>query len=150
MARPAKSTSAKTGTITKDEERLRKLSEARLKCGDDKLTPPEYLTDSQKEIFEYIQTELKAAEILGNLDIFILENAAIILDRLHEIEEMINNDFSLIQEASFISTRDKFRKEWFRICNELCLSPQARAKLSIQNVKALKEDEDPLIELLNG
>ena len=149
MARPAKSTGSKTGAITKDEERLRKLSEARLKCGDDKLTPPDYLTDSQREIFDYIQTELKSAEILGNLDIFILENAAIILDRLHEIEMQINNDFSLITDSSFISTRDKFRKEWFRICNELCLSPQARAKLSIQNVKALKEEEDPLMEILN-
>jgi len=149
MGRPSKAANASTGKISKDEERLRKLSEARLKCGDDKLTPPDYLTDSQKEIFEYIQTELKAAEILGNLDIFVLENAAIILDHLHDIEDMINKDFSLIQEASLINTRDKFRKEWFRICNELCLSPQARAKLSIQNVKALKEEEDPLLEILN-
>jgi len=149
MGRPSKARNASTGKISKDEERLRKLSEARLKCGDDKLTPPDYLTDSQKEIFEYIQTELKAAEILGNLDIFVLENAAIILDHLHDIEDMINKDFSLIQEASLINTRDKFRKEWFRICNELCLSPQARAKLSIQNVKALKEEEDPLLEILN-
>ena len=150
MARPSKAASVSTGKIGKDEERLRKLSEARLKCGDDKLTPPDYLTDSQKEIFDYIQTELKSAEILGNLDIFILENAAIILDRLHDIEEQINNDVSLITDASLITTRDKFRKEWFRICNELCLSPQARAKLSIQNVKALKEEEDPYLALING
>lgn len=149
MARPAKALETTSHHHTKDEERLRKLSESRLKCGDDKLTPPDYLTDSQKEIFEYIQTELKSAEILGNLDIFMLENAAIILDRLHEIEMQINDDFSLITDSSFISTRDKFRKEWFRICNELCLSPQARAKLSIQNVKALKEEEDPLMEILN-
>jgi P27 family predicted phage terminase small subunit len=148
MARPAKSTNTKTGVITKDEERLRKLSEARLKCGDDKLTPPDYLTDSQRDIFEYIQTELKSAEILGNLDIFVLVNASVAIDRMISIEKQIENDPALLFETKVMSARDKYSKDFFRCCNELCLSPQARAKLSIQNVKALKEEEDPLMEIL--
>jgi P27 family predicted phage terminase small subunit len=150
MARPAKATSTKTGAITKDEERLRKLSEARLKCGDDKLTPPDYLTDSQREIFEYIQTELKSAEILGNLDIFVLSNAAIAIDRMQSIEKQIDDDPKLLLESKVMSARDKYSKDFFRCCNELCLSPQARAKLSIQNVAALKEEEDPYLALING
>ena len=150
MARPAKATSTKTGAITKDEERLRKLSEARLKCGDDKLTPPDYLTDSQREIFEYIQTELKSAEILGNLDIFVLSNAAIAIDRMRSIEKQIDDNPTLLLESKVMSARDKYSKDFFRCCNELCLSPQARAKLSIQNVAALKEEEDPYLALING
>ena len=148
MARPSKAMSASTGKISKDEERLRRLSEARLKCGDDKLTPPDYLTDSQREIFAYIQTELKSAEILGNLDLFVLTNAAIAIDRMISIEKQIEDDPTLLLETKVMSARDKYSKDFFRCCNELCLSPQARAKLSIQNVKALKEEEDPLMEIL--
>ena len=150
MARPAKATNTKTGAITKDEERLRKLSEARLKCGDDKLTPPSYLSESQREIFEYIQTELKSAEILGNLDVFVLSNAAIAIDRMQSIEKQIEDDPQLLLESKMMSARDKYSKDFFRCCNELCLSPQARAKLSIQNVAALKEEEDPYLALING
>ena len=54
MARPAKSIKSKTGTITKAEEKARTKVETRLRGTDDKLHPPDYLTEEQKRIFLYI------------------------------------------------------------------------------------------------
>ena len=72
MARPAKSARVKTGTITKEEEAQRLELEDKLRGKNDKLVPPLYLTESQMEIFNYIMAELQEADILGNLDLFIL------------------------------------------------------------------------------
>ena len=40
--------------------------------------------------------------------------------------------------------------EFFRICNELCLSPQARAKLANINANAEAEKVDPLLSIIRG
>ena len=47
MARPAKAVNTKTGTITKEEESIRKETESRLKGSCNRLNPPKYLTDDQ-------------------------------------------------------------------------------------------------------
>ena len=58
IARPAKSTRVKTGTITKEEEAQRLELEDKLRGKNDKLVPPLYLTESQMGIFNYIMAEL--------------------------------------------------------------------------------------------
>lgn len=149
MARPAKSIKSQTGHITNAEEELRLLTEARVKGGSEKLVAPEELTDKQKEIFNYILSELKASEILGNLDIYVLKYAAIVMDRMDYMEQEISKDPTLLFDTKFMGTKDKYSKDFFRCCNELSLSPQARAKLSISNVNALKENRNPLIDALD-
>ena len=43
-------------------------------------------------------------------------------------------------------SKEKYTKDFFRCCNELCLSPQSRAKLANLNVQA--QEEDPLMKAL--
>ncbi len=144
MARPAKSVTAKTGNTTSEKERLK--IEKKLASGNDKLVPPMYLSDAQMRIFEYITTEMNEASILGNLDVFILSQASIAIDRLQTAERQINEDSELLLVPQFRTARDMYAKEFLRCCNELCLSPQARAKISI--AVANKTPENPLSKLM--
>lgn len=90
MARPPKSIAQRTGHATKEERTRRTQTEQALRGGTDKLTPPDYLTDRQKEIFVNIVEELLPLNVLGNTDIFILRELSISLDRLETIERDIN------------------------------------------------------------
>ena len=149
MARPAKAINTKTGTITKEEEAIRMESETRLKGKSNRLTPPKFLTDDQKKIFRKIIKELKEADILGNLDVYVLTTTSIAIDRLATMEQRINEDQTLLYDTHFMQAKDKYTKDFFRCCNELSLSPQARAKLSISNVNAMKESKNPLLDALD-
>jgi P27 family predicted phage terminase small subunit len=148
MARPAKSARVKTGTITKEEEAQRLELEDKLRGKNDKLVPPLYLTESQMEIFNYIMAELQEADILGNLDLFILAQTAIAVDRLQELDRQANQDKSRLFENAFRQARAEASKEYFRCCNELCLSPQSRAKLSIAKIKP-GEKKKTIMDLIN-
>lgn len=149
MARPAKAIGTKTGAITKEEEEIRKKTETKLKGKSNRLTPPKYLTDNQKKIFRYIIKELKEADILGNLDVYVLTTAAISIDRLATMEQQINDNSSLLLDTHFMTAKDKYTKDFFRCCNELSLSPQARAKISISNVNAANNTKNPLMDALD-
>lgn len=145
MARPAKAASTRTGNMTKNEKNDRVEQENRIRGEDNALIPPDYLTNKQKSLFIYIVEQLKTAEILGNLDAFILAQAAISIDRLSYIEDSINKDAALLFDSKFMASKDKYTKDFFRCCNELSLSPQSRAKLANQFVQSKK---DPLLEAL--
>ena len=143
MARPAKTVKAKTGTITKEEEAQRLQIEDKLRGKNDKLVPPLYLTESQMAIFNYIMEELQEADILGNLDLFILAQTAIAVDRLQELDQQANQNKDRLFKNAFRQARAEASKEYFRCCNELCLSPQSRAKLSIAKVKPGEKKKRP-------
>ena len=129
MARPAKAIITQSRHNTKSDVEQRLSVETALKGDDDKLTPPERLTESQKEIFIFIVNELSKSGILGNLDIFVLENCAIAIDRLRYVEGEINKNRNLLDDGAFSKVIDRYTKIFFRCCNELSLSPQARAKI---------------------
>ena len=148
MSRPCKSVSTTVKNFTKDEMNGRLESEEALKGNKDKLVPSDRLTDDQKEIFDYIITELENAGILGNLDLFVLETACISIDRVRKIEQQINENFDLVCDTKIMGARDKYSKDFFRCCNELSLSPQSRAKMALYQTKKDKEDKDPLLKLL--
>lgn len=148
MARPAKSARVKSGTITKEEESQRLELEDKLRGCKDKLVPPLYLSDSQMDIFNYIMVELQDADILGNLDLFILAQTAIAVDRIQDLDRQANADQKLLFENAFRQARSEASKEYFRCCNELCLSPQSRAKLSIAKVKP-GDKKKTLMDLIN-
>ena len=149
MARPAKAVVTKTGTITKEEEKARTNAEQKIRGGATKLKAPSYLTPRQKKVFKFIKDSLTESQILGNLDIYILANASICIDRMQTFEEEINKDTDLLQNSTFMSARDKYSKDFFRCCNELCLSPQARAKIAIGAAKAAEPKKKTLMDILN-
>lgn len=149
MARPCKSAKVLTeSSQTKDEIEERIEFENKLKGKNDNLEPPEYLSLTQKILFEFIKSELKASEVLGNLDIYILAKCAIAIDRIQTLESKANKNAALIFNKDFISCKKTYDADFYRCCNELSLSPQSRAKLSNINLQAKANEEDPLLKIL--
>lgn len=134
MARPAKAIDTNSMKMSKEERKFRKEVETNLKGSNDKIKPQKFLTKRQKQIFKYILSNLNQ-DILSNLDLYLLNQTAITIERLESIEKIINessNDgINLSTAINLKSLRDMYSKDFFRSCNELSLSPQARAKLSI-------------------
>lgn len=145
MARPAKSAAVMSKHLTNAEKNERIENENRLKGKSDKLKPPLYLTVSQKKIFRFIVSNLEESGILSNLDNYVLAECSICIDRMQEIETKINEKPDLISDTALMSAKDKYTKAFFRYCNELCLSPQSRAKIANMTVQ---KDDNPLKELL--
>ena len=150
MARPSKSVKTMSKNLTKEEKMIRAETEEKLRGGTDKISPPKHLNARQKKIFKYIVKELEASQILGNLDVYVLSQAAIAIDRLQEIEKMINEDTTRMFDKEVLAAKDKYTKDFFRCCNELSLSPQSRAKLGNINLQVKQQQEDPLLKVLAG
>lgn len=148
MARPCKPIETQTRHNTKEEIEARKKQEEKLKGLTDKIKPPKHLNKDQKKIFKYIVDELKASGILSNLDIYVLATCSIAISRLTEIEKQINEDITNLWDKTLMSSKDKYTKDFFRCCNELSLSPQARAKIGSLALQAKEKEEDPLIKAL--
>lgn len=149
MARPCKSIEGQSRHNSKEEIEKRKETENILKGLADKVEiPPTYLTDEQKFIYTNIFEELKASQILSNLDIYILATCSIAIDRLQYIEKIINKNPKAIMNKDLMSAKDKYNKDFYRCCNELSLSPQSRAKFGSLSLKAKDESEDPVVRAL--
>lgn len=148
MARPSKSVNVINKNLLKEERKIRQETETKIRGKSDKLKPPDYLTEPQKETFNFIKRELKESELLGNLDIFILAHTATCADRLSNMEKQINNDNSLLENSSFMSTKDKYSKDLFRCCSELCLSPQSRAKIALAASKP-QQNKKSILDILS-
>lgn len=148
MARPCKPASILTDkSQTKAEIEERDKAEKNLRGKSVKLTPPKDLTAEQKKIFRKIVAVMKDSDVLGSLDVYLLRLAAVCIDRMQTIEQMVNQNPGLMLNNALMSTKDKYVKDYFRCCNELGLSPQSRAKLA--NISATKT-EDPLADILKA
>lgn len=149
MARPCVNIEVQSRHNTKEEIEERKKAQEELRGPGDKIeNPPDYLTDDQVKIYNFIIEELKASGILGNLDVFLLATCSIAIDRLQYIEGIINKKPRAICNKELMSAKDKYNKDFFRCCNELSLSPQSRAKFGNLKLKAKADEEDPLLKAL--
>lgn len=158
MARPAKAIDTNSMKMGKEERMNREESEKRLRGSNDKIKPFSYLNKRQRAIFKDILSNLNK-DILSNLDTYLLNQTAITIERLESLEKEINLASKITDETGKVkdkvdiklittlkSVRDMYSKEFFRCCNELSLSPQARAKLSINTTPPKKKT---LREILN-
>lgn len=150
MARPAKSAEMRTGHMTKAEREGREIAQNAVKGKDDKIKPPAHLTKDQRAIFKRIVAELKESGILSNLDVYVLGNCAIAIDRVREYDRMIVDDPKLLLDKDAIRNRNTCVSEFYRCCNELCLSPQARAKIGAANLVKRQAAADPIAQALGG
>lgn len=162
MARPAKAIDTNSQKMSKQERKAREETEKKLRGDNSNIKPFSYLNKRQKAIFKDILANLNP-EILSNLDTYLLNQTAITIERLESLEKEINSASTIIDEngkkkdkldvsmiTSLKSVRDMYSKDFFRCCNELSLSPQARAKLSINTqppkkktlMDILSEDDD--------
>lgn len=147
VARPSMSAKTTAKHLTEAERESKLSVEEKLRGSADKLRPPKHLTPPQKKIFRFIVGELKSSQILGNLDIYVLTECSVALDRMQDIERRINEQPELLASQSLMSAKDRYTKSFFRCCNELCLSPQSRAKMGNLNLQA--KEENPLIKALS-
>jgi hypothetical protein len=86
--------------------------------------------------------------MLGNLDQFILARASVTICQLQNFDKEANSDPTLLLDTKFRMAKDAATKDFFRCCNELCLSPQSRAKISISAIKTEPEKKS-LMDILN-
>lgn len=148
--RPAKSANVTAKNLSNSDRTERVHVEEELRGKRDCLEPPDWLTARQKELFGFIVNELKEADILGNLDIFVLTQFVIAMDRIMTIENKINKSPSLLHDKDLMSAKDKYSKDLYRCISELSLSPQARAKIGTLNLAKRKKEADPVLQILNG
>jgi len=73
---------------------------------------------------------------------------AVTIDSIIQIDKAMNQVDDIMKKSKLIAARTNLAKDFFRCCNELSLSPQARAKISIANVKAIRDNQNPLLEVL--
>lgn len=150
MARPTKAAATRTGHMTKEEQAFRVGVETSIRGTGGVPKPPTYLNAKQKKIFRFIVNGLVAADIVSNMDEFVIANTAVAIERLQEIETRVNKDSSLLFDAKLMGTRAKYETCMWRGCNELCLSPQARAKIGSIAMAKRKDEQDPLVAILSG
>lgn len=148
MARPAKPVGMTDGHRTKKEIAERTTAEKTLKGKP--VSVPQGLTDSQKKICRHIISELKASEILCSLDKYVLEQCCVAADCLHRINEMINSCDEGMCNKLLLSAKKEHERTFFRCCSELCLSPQARAKIAAANAAAKDDSLNAIKEILAG
>ena len=145
MGRPAKTIDTQSGNITESEKNIRRETEKALMGEVGEISPTFEISEQQRKIFDFIADAFKKAGQLGRLDSYILTEAAIVIDRLQEIEYQINADPEKLFDRDVCNTRKEYTNNFFRICNELSLSPQSRAKMGILAVNKDKQDEDPIL-----
>lgn len=140
MARPAKSAELRSGHMTKAEKETRTIAENSVKGRACRLAPPKYLTREQAVLFRKLVKELRDSNVLSSLDVYVLSNCAIAIDRIRQYDESISANASLLYDRDVIGNRNKTVSEFLRYCNELCLSPQARAKIGTAAI--IKQSQD--------
>lgn len=158
MSRPAKAIDTNSQKMSKEERKQREEIEKELRGSNDDIKPFSYLNKRQKAIFKDILKNLNK-NILSNLDSYLLNQTAITIERLESIEKEINkankytdvngkekDGFDVSTIVALKSARDMYSKDFFRCCNELSLSPQARAKISINTQPTKKKT---LMDILN-
>lgn len=157
VGRPAKPSAITNKMMSAKDKKTREDMENKLKGNNDKLKPESHLTLKQIKIFNFIYEELKASGILGNLDKYILSQTAVIIDRINECESLLNNDGVYVRDYDgtirpnpVVKIRNDYMKDFYRACNELSLSPQARAKFGNINLDQAKHENDALLKVLRG
>lgn len=152
MARPAKAIRAASGARTKEEIATRSQAEDALKGLNGKkkvtITCPAYLTKDQKKIFNKIKNLLIDAGAAGSCDGWVMAFCAVAIDRVAEIDADANENIVRKTDKDTVTARSKYMADFYRCCNELCLSPQARAKLGVVATKSKAQEKDPLLAVL--
>ena len=148
MSRPAKPIELQTCHNTKSDIQKRKSVQNVLKGDNACIVPPYKLSDSQLNIFNKIRDVYDNVGLIGELDIYTLAECAVVIDRLQVLEMMINDNPDLLTDKDIMSIRKGYTQDYYRLCNELGLSPQSRAKLGSLSLQKDKQNNDKLLTLL--
>lgn len=150
MPRPAKPIELQSKHNTKSDIQQRKSVQNSLKGDSSCIVPPYKLSDSQLNIFNKIRDVYDKVDLIGELDIYTLAEGAVVIDRLQQLEMMINDNPELLTDKDIMAIRKGYTQDYYRLCNELGLSPQARAKLGSLSLQKDKQNNDILLNILKG
>lgn len=148
MGRPSKPVKTSLRAKTKKEKTIRVEVESKMQAGELPANPPEMLNEEQAGIYTWLYNTLQPTGYMSALDTEILIQGSIIMERLRSIDREINADRARIMESKYRTARDMYYKQFLKICEQLCMSPQARAKMGtlIANTK----EADPLADILGA
>ena len=150
MPRPAKPIEFQSKHNTKADIQQRKSVQNSLKGDNACIVPPYKLSDSQLNIFNKIRDVYDNVGLIGELDVYTLAECAVVIDRLQQLEMMINDNPDLLVNKDIMSIRKGYTQDYYRLCNELGLSPQSRAKLGSLSLQKDKQNNDILLNILKG
>lgn len=148
--RPAKAAAVSSGKIGKNQKAARLEAEAALRGASDRLEPPDWLNDRQRAVFRYVVEEMKAGGVLGNVDVFVLTQFAVAVERLEYIERSVNENAARLLDKDLMAAKTKYTDDFKTGLRELSLSPQARAKLGGMTLAQKQKEADPILTLLQG
>ena len=69
---------------------------------------------------------------------------------LHTANKRVAKRPTLANDREFVATQEKLVRTYLKLCDELCLSPQSRAKLGVLVANQKEEEQDPLLNVLQG
>lgn len=161
MAKQRKPAGLKKGkSETKEQLQRREELEKQLMGSDDNVKNiPEHLSDEEKIYYKWLVNEIEIAGIITNLDIPLLEQTANCLHVMRLCDDNIRSNGILVQKIDrFGNIEDKenpaikiklnYQTKYATLCNQLGLSPAARAALAGKQAEAKEEAADPLIQAL--
>ena len=147
MPRPAKPVKTSVKHNTKKDIETRITVEHTFAKDKMVSVPPTDWTPQRKAIFQWLYEALEPTGVLCTLDKPTFFQACVIIDRLNELDKMI--DSVGVADKELRICRSDYFKQYLNICSELCLSPAARAKMGTLVANQSKE-ADPLLSVLGG
>lgn len=157
MSKAPKPVDVISSHLTKEEIANRKEAEAKLKGRSDLVYKiPKSLSKIEKKVYKFLIEELRASDILTNLDSEILIITTDSIIKMEECRKIINELGVVITKSDggvYKNPAQAVYKEYFAIYSkcmlELPLSPSSRARLGNINLNNEKDKKDPLLNAVN-
>lgn len=113
-------------------------------------TGGESLNDSQKNYYYFLTTHLLEQDIIGNIDIPLLQQLSITLERIKLCNELINTEGLFVngKEHPAVKTKAMLLQNMKWQFKELGISNQARQKLAKDSLNKIKEESKPINKLM--
>ena len=151
--RPSKNTEQLVGHRTKAELQARKEVEDKLKSSDDLIGEvPFWLNEEAKKIYQWLIGQFKQIGILTNLDKETVAICSDAISKMRDAQRIIDEQGLMVDGKAnpMINVYEKYEKIYARMITELGLSPTARSRMALTQVKAKEQEEDPILKIING
>lgn len=161
MARMSKPSSIRKGKdLNKEELSRREEIEKRLMGSDDNVENiPEHLQEEEQIYYKWVVSELKETGVLTNIDIPLIEQVAHCIHIMRLCSDEISMNGILVdgadkygnpipKENPAIKIELNYMSKYGQLCNQLGLSPSARANLASKKIEKKEEEQDPLLQAL--
>lgn len=162
MGRTSKPASLRTDRkISKEEMQRRADIETQLMGNsDDVKSIPAYLNELEKIYYKWLVEEVEIAGLVTNIDKPLLEQTANCLFVMRKCDEHINENGLLVKKYDRLGNEEEkpnpsikikldYMTKYASLCNQLGLSPAARATLASKSLQAKIEENDVLNRILN-